>query len=1434
MKSKKLFTKKFLLLQLMLFYSAILFSADLSSYFSGVNPTKGYKAQSAHNPMMTQRFGADPYAMVYNDEVFVYMTNDVYEYDGNGNLTTNSYGKINTINCISSKDMVNWTDHGSMNIAGRNNSAGAAKWATCSWAPSAMHAKVNGKDKFFLYFANNGSGIGVVTSDTPYGPWVDPIGKELISRNTPNCANVTWLFDPAVLMDDDGTAYLYFGGGVPTGKQADPGTARVVKLGSDYTSIVGTPTTINPPYLFEDAGANKIAGKYIYSYCSNWNCTGNPMSNAQICYMTSNSPLGPFTYSGMVFKNPGTFFPGSSGNNHHAIFEFKGEWYITYHAMVLQNSMGISGGYRSSHIDYIPVNTSNGTISQATGTTAGVKQVQYLNPFERTEAETMAWMGGINTRYGGSNMIVNEIHKGDWIGLSGVDFGDGATTFTANVSSSSGNVAIKICKDKVDGEVIGYLEVPNTGGALKEVSAKLDKAISGVHDLFFVFSGSFEFDYWMFKTADVSLEASEVDLEAPAALTLTAKSTESNIAKIDFYQDGVKIGSSSNAPYTCDVKDLKVGKYAFSAIMVDKNGKEYETPVIEVKVRVAQGPYEGIAQTLPGVLEVERYDVGGEGYAYKDSEAENQGGVFRADEGVDLDVNADGGHVLGWTMSDEWVEYTVNVLENDQYNIVASVASGLDGSSFRLYCDDKDITGELVVPNTEDWGTYTTITGTTAALTKGKHILKLLIENSYCNIDKIVFTAKTKPIEIEFTSPNVDTEVIAGDNFEVSWKASDETGELYNLNWVSELGESMVLKQGVASSGSYKAVIPDNFAGQSGYYTLSQVTGGLIPSDFDGESHTVNNPLIWADVPDVSVIRVGDTYYMVSTTMHMSPGVPIMASKDLARWRTINYAYQTLDNGDAISMNGGKNAYGKGSWASSIKYHNGAWYVLTPSYTTGKTHIYKTTDIESGKWQTATLPFYHDPSLLFDDDGRVYVVYGSGNISIIELSSDAMSVKSGATSNVLLKSPASIAGSDFYVECEGAQIMKRGDYYYVFLISWPAGKCRSVLCYRSKSLTGTFEGKVLLQDNGVAQGRIFDTAEGDWYGMFFRDNGSVGRIPYLLPVSWSNDWPVLGNNGKVPSTLQLPASQEEGYGMVTSDEFESDKLPLEWQWNHNPVKDYWSIDNGALRLTNGRVDANLVSTQNTLTQRSFGPKCSGWTKVNTQGMKNGDYAGLCALQDLYGFVAVKMDNGSKSIVMVNNGSASASEVESVPLSQESVWLRIDMDFTNQTDKATFYYSLDGDSWIAIGNTLSMKYELTHFMGYRYGLFNYGTKTTGGYVDFDFFKIGKNIQTPIYLNKSGEENVLAESVTITIQHKSTTSLQENSSVECNVSPNPATEYIKVTGMDNLLKMELLDLNGVVISSSDKDEMDLPASLSGKFLLRIYDINLNVVVQKVIVK
>lgn len=739
---------------------------NLESYFSGASLAKGYKSLSNHNPCYTQRYGADPYAMIYNDEVYIYMTNDQQEYDVHPN-NDNSYGNINTINCISSKDLVNWTDHGVMKVAKRGS--GPASWASCSWAPTACHKKINGKEKFFLYFANNGSGIGVVTSDSPWGPWTDPIGKELISRSTPNCNNVTWLFDPAVLVDDDGTGYIYFGGGVPNGKQADPGTARVAKLNSDFISINGTPATINPPYLFEDAGANKIAGKYVYSYCSNWNCTGNPMSNAQICYMTSNNPMGPFTYSGIAYNNQADFLKGeygnNGGNNHHAMFEFKGKWYMTYHARVLQNAKGQKGDYRSSHVDYVNVNTQTGSITRSSGSAKGVDQVGYLDPFEKTEAETMAWMGGIETEYGGSNMLVTKIDKGDWTGLAGVNFGQGATVFTACVKSTT-NGAIKIVKGKPDGEVVGYLAVPNTNGQLKEVTTTLSKAISGVTDLFFVYSGGFEFDYWMFKKADVTLNVSETDVEAPADITMSIKTSEQGITKADYYLGNKLIGSETNSPFTFKYEISEPGSYEFHAILTNNAGKTFETPTATVKARLAQGPYEGVAQEIPGRLEAERYDVGGAGYAYEDKDDVNEGKVFRNDEGVDLDENGEGGYVLGWTAKGEWLEYTVDVKYDDEYTFIAKVASGVENSGFSLSIDGKDIAGgKITAPKGEDWTTYTTVEGETSQLTAGKHILKLTIESDYINIDYIDFKAKN---HIETGVEDIAAEAVQYDVYTLS------------------------------------------------------------------------------------------------------------------------------------------------------------------------------------------------------------------------------------------------------------------------------------------------------------------------------------------------------------------------------------------------------------------------------------------------------------------------------------------------------------------------------------------------------------------------------------------------------------------------------------------------------------------------------------------
>jgi beta-xylosidase len=491
---------------------------------------------------------------------------------------------------------------------------------------------------------------------------------------------------------------------------------------------------------------------------------------------------------------------------------------------------------------------------------------------------------------------------------------------------------------------------------------------------------------------------------------------------------------------------------------------------------------------------------------------------------------------------------------------------------------------------------------------------------------------------------------------------------------------------------------------------------------------SAQNPIIWADVPDPSVIRIGDSYYMSSTTMHMSPGVPIMKSMDLVNWETVNYAYDILADNDALNLSNGQNAYGKGSWASSLRYHDGTFYVVTFSYTTGKTHIYQTDNLESGTWTSYTInTVFHDPSLLFDDEG-VYLVYGIDDIMIIELTSDVTAIEPGGLNQVLIPDASQIAGSDFWVPAEGSHIHKIDGKYYVFLITWPAGGMRTELVYRADSLTGSYEGRIALQDDGVAQGGLVETSDGDWYGVPFQDHGSVGRIPYLVPVTWEEDWPVFGVSGQVPEQLDIPVENDTIPEIVASDEFDWDSdLPLVWQWNHNPDSNYWSVTDrpGYLRLTNGRIDTDFENTRNTLTQRTFGPECSGSIAMDISNMEDGDVAGLGALCEDYGFVAVKMSGTSKFIVMVNGSSDEPEEVESIPFTQDSIYLKIACDFRNKTDKAYFYYSLDGTSWNRIGNTLQMSYTLVHFMGYRFALFNYATELTGGYVDFDYFRINNS-------------------------------------------------------------------------------------------------------------
>lgn len=491
-----------------------------------------------------------------------------------------------------------------------------------------------------------------------------------------------------------------------------------------------------------------------------------------------------------------------------------------------------------------------------------------------------------------------------------------------------------------------------------------------------------------------------------------------------------------------------------------------------------------------------------------------------------------------------------------------------------------------------------------------------------------------------------------------------------------------------------------------------------------------HNPVIFADVPDMSMIRVGDTYYMSSTTMHMSPGVPIMRSKDLVNWQLVSYCYDTLTSIDELNLTNGKSTYGRGSWASSLRYHNETFYVTTFSQTTGSTHIYSTKNIEKGPWVSVSFqPSLHDHSLFFDDDGKVYMLYGNRKLILAELNTELSGIKAGGVNQVVIENATlpteSIGNSGLG---EGSQLFKVNGKYYLFNITWPRGAMRTVVIHRADKITGPYEGRIGLQDLGVAQGGLIDKPDGTWYAYLFRDFGSVGRIPYLVPVKWVDGWPVLGVDGKVPETLDLPANKSLIPGIADSDEFTRKKkepaLPLVWQWNHNPDNSLWSLTErkGFMRLKTGRVDTSFLSARNTLTQRTIGPVCTGSTSLDVSNMKDGDLAGLCLLQKNYGIVGVKINGRSKSIVMINASTGKPEEVQTVPLDQNLVYFKAECDFTDKKDVADFFYSLDGKSWKLIGTQLKMTYTLPHFMGYRFGLFNYATKHAGGYADFDYFRI----------------------------------------------------------------------------------------------------------------
>jgi beta-xylosidase len=510
------------------------------------------------------------------------------------------------------------------------------------------------------------------------------------------------------------------------------------------------------------------------------------------------------------------------------------------------------------------------------------------------------------------------------------------------------------------------------------------------------------------------------------------------------------------------------------------------------------------------------------------------------------------------------------------------------------------------------------------------------------------------------------------------------------------------------------------------------------------------NPLTRTDYPDVDVIRVEDTYYMVSTTMYFMPGCEILRSYDLVHWEHAAFVYDRLDSTPAQCLQEG-NAYGKGMWAASLRYHKGKFYVCFVANDTHKTYLY-TADKVEGPWEKHNIEgFYHDCSLLFDDDGRTYIVYGGRYIHLTELKEDLSGPKPGGLDRIVVKD-----ADGPFLGYEGAHFYKiNGKYYLFFIHSLQNEWKRTEACFVSDSLEGEFVGGDILNDDmgycnaGVAQGGIVDTPDGKWYAVLFQDRGAVGRIPVLVPMTWENDYPVFGENGRVPLVVKTNSTRPEHTyePLVGSDNFKGEEGLSEedavrkygsfgfksaWQFNHEPELSlvHHDKDKGMLWLETDSICDSLVKARNTLTQRMLYPGCAAEVTVDISKLKDGDYAGLCVLQSCYGFVAVTKRNGKAYVVMQNKEAAKpgmtdyneddlVKEWEAVEIEGDSITLKVTADFTNMKDTAKFLYK-KGWGFNKIGTDHKMYFKLDHFTGYRFGLFMYSTKEAGGRVGFSNF------------------------------------------------------------------------------------------------------------------
>ena len=457
-----------------------------------------YKGSANNNPISANIFCADPTALEYNGRVYVYGSNDHQQFIANGKKGENNYGSIKSIVVFSSDDMVNWTFHGTIDVAKLCSSWVTSPWYQgfgVSWAPSVTwRTTEEGVDEFFLYFCNSSHGVGVLKANSPIGPWKSPNNKLMIHYDTPgaNPANTNANFDPGVVIDDNGVGWISFGGLGPS--VIMPNAARIAKLKPSMTELDGAAVKIYAPYHFEANELNVIGGKFVYTYCSNWASRNDAEWNAYksehginvpkpntctMCYMVSDNPMDPdsWVYKGVYGPHPGM----GTNNNHSHLQKFQGEYYHFYHGAPLMESWRSAGVieqncgiFRSICVNKATVNEATQNIPTVTTNLQGVEPVKSLNPYELQQAETMASCGGVdyedytnikkNTRISklgndaSENMQVN-MRAGSWINVRNVDFGTtGASKFMLR-AKGTGTVDLRFGRA---GRPIATLEFSST------------------------------------------------------------------------------------------------------------------------------------------------------------------------------------------------------------------------------------------------------------------------------------------------------------------------------------------------------------------------------------------------------------------------------------------------------------------------------------------------------------------------------------------------------------------------------------------------------------------------------------------------------------------------------------------------------------------------------------------------------------------------------------------------------------------------------------------------------------------------------------------------------------------------------------------------------------------------------------------------------------